>query len=45
MSWKPGPSTGLDLASQTHKRDFFSCELKVTTIVWLDWNIKKRRRC
>lgn len=30
------PSTGLDSASQTNKRDFFSCGLNVTTIVQLD---------
>lgn len=40
VSWKHVPSLGPDLASQTHKRDFFSYGLKVTTIVWLDQNIK-----
>lgn len=32
---------GLDLAFWTNKRDFFSYGLEVTTIVQLDWSIKK----
>lgn len=36
VSWKHVLSMGLDLASQTNKRDFFSYGLKGTTIMWLD---------
>ena len=32
---------GLDLAFWANKRDFFSYGRKVTTIVQLDWSIKK----
>lgn len=44
VSWEHVPSVGLDLASQTHKRDFFSYGLKATATVWRDRNVKKRLR-
>lgn len=44
VSWERVPSVGLDLASQTNKRDFFSYGLKATTTVRPDRNVKKLLR-
>lgn len=38
--WERGPSSGLDLGSQTNKKDFFSYGLKVTAMTCA-WTITK----